>query len=82
MIPLLALIAITAATFPAEPKEDGERLVCAGSYARLKGEASSMVGAREFPFSITFLRTGGGMATLERIEAPTNFGQAVIARMD
>jgi hypothetical protein len=62
--------------------EDGERLVCAGTYARLKGEASSMVGAREFPFSITFRRTGDGMATLERVEAPTNFGQAVIARMD
>ena len=41
-----------------------------------------MVGAREFPFSITFGRTADGMATLERIEAPTNFGQAVIARMD
>ena len=47
-----------------------------------KGEASSMVGAREFPFSITFGRTSDGMATLERIEAPTNFGQAVVARMD
>ena len=66
----------------AAPVEKDGRLVCTGAYARLKGEASSMVGAREFPFSITFGRTSDGMATLERIEAPTNFGQAVIARMD
>jgi hypothetical protein len=66
----------------APPKEQDGRLVCAGTYARLKGEASSIVGAREFPFSITFGRTGEGMATLERIEAPTNFGQAVVARID
>jgi hypothetical protein len=66
----------------APPVEKDGRLVCAGAYARLKGEASSMVGAREFPFSITFARAAGGMATLERIEAPTNFGQAVVARMD
>ena len=66
----------------AAPVEKDGRLVCAGAYARLKGEASSLVGAREFPFSITFGRTSNGMATLERIEAPTNFGQAVIARMD
>ena len=66
----------------AAPVEKDGRLVCDGAYARLKGEASSMVGAREFPFSITFGRTADGMATLERIEAPTNFGQAVVARMD
>jgi hypothetical protein len=66
----------------AAPVEADGRLVCTGAYARLKGEASSMVGAREFPFTITFARAEGGMATLERIEAPTNFGQAVVARMD
>lgn len=66
----------------AAPVEKNGRLVCAGTYARLKGEASSMVGAREFPFSITFARAADGMATLERVEAPTNFGQAVVARND
>ena len=66
----------------AAPVEKDGRLVCTGAYSRLKGEASSMVGAREFPFSITFGHAAGGTATLERIEAPTNFGRAVIARMD
>jgi len=66
----------------AAPREKGGLLVCDGSYARLKGEASSMVGAREFPFSITFAPAANGMATLQRVEAPTNFGQAVVARMD
>lgn len=65
---------------PAKQKDD--MLVCEGTYARLKGEASSLVGAREFPFTITFARAPGGMATLSRIEAPTNFGQAVVARND
>jgi hypothetical protein len=41
-----------------------------------------MVGAREFPFSITFVRRPDGTATLERIEAPTDFGQAIVARVD
>ena len=41
----------------AAPGEKDGRLVCDGAYARFKGEASSMVGAREFPFSITFGRT-------------------------
>ena len=41
-----------------------------------------MAGAREFPFSIIFAAPANGMAPLQRIEAPTNFGQAVIARMD
>lgn len=66
----------------APAKGEGEKLVCEGTYARLKGEASSMIGAREFPFTITFARAPGGMATLSRIEAPTNFGQAVVSRND
>ena len=64
----------------AAPRQQDGQLVCAGTYARLKGEASSMIGAREFPFTITFVPTSDGMATLQRIEAPTNFGQAVVAR--
>ncbi len=66
----------------AAPREKDERLICDGTYARLKGEASSLVGAREFPFSITFVRRPDGTATLERIEAPTDFGQAIVARVD
>ena len=64
------------------PVERGDELVCSGAYARLQGEGHSLTSRREFPFSLVFTRAGGGMATLERIEAPTNFGQAVVSRMD
>ena len=36
----------------------------------------------EFPFSLVYTRSGDGIARLQRIEAPTNFGQAVIGRND
>ena len=54
-------------------------LVCQGGYARIQGEAHSLADLREFPFTLRF-RRDGGMARLERIEAPTNFGKAVLSR--
>jgi hypothetical protein len=56
------------------------QLVCDGTYARIEGEASSMASAREFPFRIIFRRNGAGLAELQRIEAPTDFGRAVVSR--
>ena len=64
----------------AEPARDGEALVCAGTFARIEGEAHSMADLREFPFRLVFVPNGGGLYRLERIEAPTNFGQAVLSR--
>ena len=64
----------------ARPTRDGEALVCAGTFARIEGEAHSMADLREFPFKLVFVPNGGGLYRLERIEAPTNFGQAVLAR--
>jgi hypothetical protein len=66
----------------AAPVEKDGRLVCDGTFSRIEGEAHSMAERPEFPFSLVFTRNGDGMARLERIEAPTNFGQAVIARSD
>jgi hypothetical protein len=64
----------------AKPARDGEALVCAGTFARIEGEAHSMADLREFPFRLVFVSNGGGLYRLERIEAPTNFGQAVLSR--
>ena len=64
----------------AKPAPEGEALVCAGTFARIEGEAHSMADLREFPFRLVFVPNGGGLYRLERIEAPTNFGQAVLAR--
>jgi hypothetical protein len=64
----------------AKPAKDGEALVCAGTFARIEGEAHSMADLREFPFRLVFGPDGGGRYRLERIEAPTNFGQAVLSR--
>ncbi|HVH04054.1 MAG TPA: DUF3108 domain-containing protein [Amaricoccus sp.] len=64
----------------AKPTRDGEALVCAGTFARIEGEAHSMADLQEFPFRLVFLPSDGGLYRLERIEAPTNFGQAVLAR--
>ena len=38
-----------------------------------------MTDLRTFPFELAF-RTEGGNAVLERIEAPTNYGTAVLTR--
>jgi hypothetical protein len=63
-----------------DPARDGDALVCAGTFARIEGEAHSMADLREFPFKLVFVPNGGGLYRLERIEAPTNFGQAVLSR--
>jgi hypothetical protein len=64
------------------PVADGDRLVCEGAYSRIKGEAHSLTKRREFPFQVVFSQNGAGLARLERIEAPTNFGTAVVSRAD
>jgi len=66
----------------APPERNGRQLTCAGKFARVEGEAASMADLREFPFSIGFRVDDQGMAQLTRIEAPTNFGTAVISRAD
>jgi hypothetical protein len=64
------------------PVRNGRQLTCAGKFARVEGEAASMADLREFPFSIAFRINDQGIAQLSRIEAPTNFGKAVVARSD
>ena len=64
----------------APPREAEGGLVCDGTYARLQGEGHALSSRREFPFRIVFRRNGDGIAQLERIEAPTSFGNAVIER--
>ena len=54
-------------------------LICQGTYARIEGESHSIADLREFPFTLSYSRDGE-MARLERIEAPTNFGKAVLSR--
>lgn len=53
---------------------------CAGTYARLKGEAHTLSSQTEFPFRLTFSETADGMAKVRRIEANTNFGTAAMER--
>ncbi len=62
------------------PVADGNRLTCTGTYSRLEGEANSIADLQEFPFTVTFTLNKDGIAQLQRIEAPTNFGTAVIKR--
>jgi hypothetical protein len=62
----------------AQRGEDG--YVCAGTYARLEGEAHTLSSQREFPFQLLFRDNGRGLAQLERIETRTNFGLAVMQR--
>jgi hypothetical protein len=64
----------------AKPARSGDALVCDGTFARIEGEAHSMADLRQFPFKLVFVPNGGGLYRLERIEAPTNFGQAVLSR--
>ena len=65
----------------AAPAEQADTLVCEGTYARIEGEAHSMADLREFPFRLVFVpAAAAGSYRLERIEAPTNFGQAVLSR--
>jgi hypothetical protein len=62
------------------PRQAEGGLVCDGTYARLQGEGHTLSSRREFPFRIVFRRNGEGTAQLQRIEAPTSFGNAVIER--
>ena len=63
----------------AEPVAAGETLTCAGAFARMEGEAHTMTDLRTFPFELVFRKVGDN-AVLERIEAPTNYGRAVLTR--
>ena len=76
----LRRLAAVAAEGRRSRRREGEALVCAGTFARIEGEAHSMADLREFPFRLVFVPNGGGLYRLERIEAPTNFGQAVLTR--
>jgi hypothetical protein len=64
----------------AAPSEGADGIVCQGTFARIEGESHNLIRGNEFPFRLVFARNGSGLATLERIEAPTSFGQAVISR--
>jgi hypothetical protein len=64
----------------AAPAKSEAGLVCDGTYARIEGEANTLTSLREFPFRLVFAVNGAGLAELRRIEAPTNFGQAVLSR--
>lgn len=63
----------------AKPVAAGETLTCAGNFARIEGEAQTLTSLRRFPFSLTFRKVGGD-AVLQRIEAPTNYGNVVLNR--
>ncbi len=64
----------------AAPTERGSELVCAGTFSQIEGEAHSAGQLEEFPFTVVFRASGSGVAQLERIEAPTRYGNAVISR--
>lgn len=64
----------------AAPVAAGDAVTCDGTYSRVSGEAHSMADKREFPFRLVFRKDAAGLAQLQRIEAPTNYGSAVIAR--
>lgn len=55
-------------------------LFCAGTYSRLEGEAESIADLSEFSFRVVFRQGRDGLAKLQSIEAPTNFGKAKIER--
>ncbi len=64
----------------APPAEKNGDLICAGTYARIEGEAHSASKQREFPFQMTFRTDDAGIARLQRIETRTQFGKAVVER--
>lgn len=63
----------------ARPEISGTSATCEGTFARIEGEANTMTVDRPFAFSLTFA-IDGDSARLQRIDAPTSFGQAVISR--
>ena len=60
-------------------RSDAGSMICRGQIARIEGEAQSFNGARAYPFQLVY-RDAGGMARLQRVEAPTSFGRAVLER--
>lgn len=64
----------------AAPVAAGELLTCAGSFSQIEGEAHSAGQHPEFPFQVAFRANGDGIAQIERIEAPTRYGRAVLSR--
>lgn len=58
----------------------GSAVTCRGSYTRMKGESLGTLDKSEFPFTLTYAVGEDGIARIQRIEAPTNFGTAVVAR--
>jgi hypothetical protein len=64
----------------AKPVAEGNDFTCEGAYARVEGESMSMADLRTFPFRLVFRKAGDGEAEIARIEAPTNFGHAVLSR--
>ena len=64
------------------PVADPAGLFCSGTYARLEGEAESIADLSEFSFRVVFRKGRDGLAELQSIEAPTNFGKAEIERRD
>ncbi len=53
---------------------------CAGSYARLEGEAQSLTPEGETAFTIRFATQSDGTARVRRIETGTSFGTAALER--
>jgi hypothetical protein len=64
----------------AAPVESGGLLTCAGAFSQIEGEAHSAGQLEEFPFQVSFRANGAGIAQIERIEAPTRYGRAVLSR--
>ena len=64
----------------AAPVAEGPLLTCAGTFSQIEGEAHSAGQLEEFPFEIAFRADDAGIARIERIEAPTRYGRAVISR--
>lgn len=63
-----------------EPRANGSTLTCDGTYARMKGESLGSLDRNQFPFTLTYAVGADGIARVQRIEAPTNFGKALVAR--
>lgn len=61
-----------------EPTDQG--YVCAGSLARVEGEAHTATDQRSFPFRVLFREGDAGRVRVERIETSTRYGTAVIER--
>lgn len=62
------------------PRSDGSVLTCSGTYARMKGESLGSLDRDQFPFTLTYSVGADGIARVQRIEAPTNFGRALVSR--